>query len=307
MKNDFFGSASTGCLAESTTKWYNLETREFCPKLLRSEENRSMPPVDRARRRRLKKSILKHKMVLEPILCNSELRIKNGENRWNIVNECWDEGINITVGITINPLLDKFKTSKENREIIIDLQEGTVWSPLDRLKSLSEDSNEYAENILHFAFEPVQFTSKGIFGIRNSMVAFGRNPNDFDTLPYVCGLEEYNTGKKIFEETSKLLNMGVKDGDKANNWTEAFIKAWRRIRTNDHTLLRENEDGERLNFTKETEVLNNYINDLGLDYIGAHWRNFADKAYSSGKVGRWAGVLEDVIISCYNYKYKIKV
>ena len=301
-----FDSASIRCLAESTTKWYDLNTREFCPKVLHIDENRDTAPAERAKRRRLEKSIRNYGMALEPVMCNSLNEAFNGWHRWVIANKCWDEGINVVIGVTINPLLDRFKTSEEKRQAIITLQEGTPWSPFDKLVSLKKAGNEYAENILHFAFEPVEFTSKGIFGIRNTMAAFGRNPNDFDTLPYVCGLEEYNTGKRIFEETSKLLNMGVKDGDKANNWTEAFIKAWRRIRTNDHTLLRENEDGERLNFTKETEALNNYIDDLGLDYIGAHWRNFADKAYSSGKMGRWAGVLEDVIVNSYNYKYKVK-
>lgn len=303
MKKNLFDSASIRCLAESTTRWYNLETREFCP-VIYNKENRRILPEERAKRRRLEKSIRKYGMVLQPVLCNSKGEAYDGERRFRVVHDLWEEGIDVAIPVTINPLLDKFKTSAEKRSVLIALQEGTAWTPLDKLTALKRDGNEYAENILHFAFEPVQFTSKGIFGNRNAMAAMGRNPNDFDTLPYVCGFEEYNTGKQIFEETSKLLNMGVKDGDKANNWTEAFIKAWRRIRTNDPTLCREDENGDRT--VIDTKALNSMIDDLGLDYIGAHWRNFADKAYSSGKMGRWAGVLEDVIVNSYNYKYKVK-
>lgn len=299
MYNLIDKSAGTRYLAETKTRWFNLTTRQYCPELFFLSENRGLISVDKAKRRKLKKSILEQGMVMYPILCDSKLNIYDGQHRWQIVNELWDAGENIAVGIVINPWLDTDDTNKI-RHRLITLQEGCVWSPFDKLKSLSEQGNETAQTILKLAYEPVKYTSKGFYGIRNAFVAMGRNPDDFETLPYVCGQEEYEFSKRIFDETKLLLTLGVKTTDKVNNWTEAFIKAWRRIRANDKSLMKEDENGDRA--VVNTEALNVMIDDIGLELLGTRWRAYADKAYSSGKMGRWATVLETAIVNTFDFK-----
>lgn len=297
-------SAGTRCLAETKTEWYNLSTREFCPKLHRLNENRGLVPESKQRRRKLKKNIKEKGMVLQPILCDSDYNVYDGQNRWKIINELWNEGTDAILGITINPWLNENKTSEFKRSCLQALQEGTPWGPLDKLKALSDEGNEAAQCVLELAFKPSTFTKKGIYGIRNAFVAMGRNPDDFETLPYVYSQEEYYTSKRIFDETMLLLKLGVKSSDKLNNWTEAFIKAWRRIRTNDPNLKKEDENGDRAIIN--TKALNTMIDDIGIEALGNLWRCYADKAYATGKTGRWASVLEEAIMDTYKFKYKRK-
>jgi len=244
-------------------------------------------------------------MVLNPILCDSNYNIYDGQNRWKIVNELWDTGEDIKVGISINPWLTETESPKVRRTRLQVLQKNSPWTLTEKLKSLADDGNETAKYILKLAYEPVTYTKNGIYGIRNAFVAMGRRPDDFDsTLPYVCGQDEYELSKRIFNETNLLLQLGIKTSDKANNWTEAFIKAWRRIRTNDENLVKEDENGDRT--VVDTKALNVMIDEIGLDIIGVRWRCYANEAYASGKIGRWASVLETAITNTFDYENGIK-
>jgi hypothetical protein len=305
MKNYKINSAGTRCLAETETEWYDLTTREYCPLFHRLDLNRALVPLDRPRRRKLKNNIREKEMVLLPILCDKDYNIYDGHQRWKIVNELWDEGVNVKVGFTVNPWLNEDDPIERKRDNLISLQENTPWSPYDKLKSLADFNNETAQCILKLAYEPVTYTKKGIYGIRSAFVAMGRNPDDFDTLPVVLSPEDYELSQRIFNETNYLLTLGIKATDKANNWTEAFIKAWRRIRINDPKLAEEDENGDRA--PMDTNALNAAIEDVGLDTIGSYWRLFADKAYASGKVGRWAMVLGQAILAAYDRKHSVKI
>lgn len=294
-------SVSTRCKTDncnSGVQYFNLSTRNECPNLkLLKPINRELKDKSKMPYKDLEHSIRNFGYAYQPILVSADGFILDGQHRWKIVNDLWDKGVDVGISIVASPFV---KSTDDNiRQVIIDLQKGHAWTPEDKLKSLASTGNETAKLVLKLANNPLDITKKKKFGTRNAFVLMGMNPDNFDVIPEDVSQETVETANRLFEEVNTLLTIGKKEYEKANNWTEAFVKAWRRIRLNDPSLKKENEEGEKT--IVDTQALNNMIDSIGLVKLGFKWRAYADKALASGRIGRWAEVFERAIVQTYEY------
>lgn len=297
-------AGNTRCLPTNCTngvQYFNLSTRNNCPVLKTININRDLKDKSKMAYKDLERSIQSFGFAFQPILVTSDYFILDGQHRWKIVNNLWDQGIDVGISMVVCPNITS--TDDDIRQVIIDLQKGHAWTPEDKIKSLSLSNNETAQFIQKMANEPVSFFKANKFGMRNAFVVLGLNPNNFDDIPEFLSMEVEEEGKKLFKEIKTLLTIGKRENDKANNWTEPFIKAWRRIRLNYKDLEKVDENGEKL--VIDSEALNNMIEYVGIPEIGTKWRAYADSAFSSGKVGRWVEIFEKTIVQTYEWKSRI--
>lgn len=288
----------------SEVQSFNLTTRDNCPKLKLIQINRELNDKTKMSYRDLEKSIRTYGQVFQPILVTLDGYILDGQHRWKIVNDLWDEGINVTVRIVVAQNIRS--TDSDIISIIIDLQKGHAWTPEDKVKSLAKTGNETAQYVLELANKQSIVFSKGKrFGIRNALVLMGRNPDNFD-LPETISQEDVKTFETLYQEIFALVSVGMKPGDKANNWTEALIKAWRRIRLSHDELEAINREGIKTPI--DPEVLSRMVNEIGITEIAIKWRMYADAdgVFSSGRIPRWLNILYHTIIETYEYKIKFE-
>ena len=289
---------NSGLQNDNVVAYYNLFNRENCPELkIIPKLQRGLSDTSKMSYKDLERSILTFGYAYQPILVSADGYILDGQHRWKIVENLWEKGINVGISIVKTPLVKS--TDNNIRNVIIDLQKGHAWTPEDKLKSLAATGNETAKLILKLANNPLDITKKKKFGARNAFVLMGMNPDNFDVIPEDVSQETVETANRLFEEVNTLLTIGKKEYEKANNWTEAFVKAWRRIRLNDPSLKKENEEGEKT--IVDTQALNNMIDSIGLVKLGVKWRAYADKALASGRIGRWVEVFERAIVQTYEY------
>lgn len=283
---------------------FNLSTRENCPKLGTISINRELNDKTKMSYRDLEKSIRTYGCVFQPILISSDNYILDGQHRWKIVQSLWNEGIDVCISMVTAHNVKS--TDPDIMSIIIDLQKGHAWTPEDKVKSLAKAGNETAQYVLELANKQSAVFSKGKrFGIRNALVLMGRNPADFD-IPEIISQEDIKKFEKLYQEINFLITVGIKSGEIANNWTEALIKAWRRIR-----LSYENLEGLDSNGVKtpiDAKVLNNMVEEIGITEIAMKWRQYADvdSTFSSAKISRWLNMLYKTIIETHEWKTKLE-
>ena len=105
--------------------------------------------------------------------------------------------------------------------------------------------------------------------------------------------------ERLFNELNTILTLGNSGAGhiRQNNWSETFVKAWRRIRTNSVKTMKEDEEGVKT--TIDTKALNNMIDELGIETIGLYWINYAKDVFSTARVGRWVGMIERMVLQLY--------
>lgn len=281
----------TRCLSANEVKFFNLSTSQSFPDLKKINGNRSLNNYSD-----LKKSIKKSKRVFMPVLVTNDGYVLDGQHRVKITKELWEEGVDVIIGLLSIPFSSD---SKEVCDILIDLQKGHPWTPEDKVRYYACKGNETAKYVLTLANKSCPFLKSGRFGIRNAIVLLGMNPNKFEMEEYISE-REIEMCEKLFNELYILLNVGLDRKNKANNWLETLIKAWRRIKLYDADLGGEDETGYKYFFKpKEVRAM---LDEMGIEELAPNWYSSAisNGAFASSKIGRWLDVFNDSIVNTHS-------
>ena len=280
---------------------YDLSNCDLLPEYRRIKGNRMLYELSN-KYKALKNSIAGFLWSFQPVLVTADGYVLDGQNRLKIMRELWDSGVDaVLLVLTLPFTTDSFNTYKALQEI----QKKMVWTPEDKINSLVEKGNETAIFIRILADEPMDFFKSGRFGIRNALVVMGINPDKVDTVPFVLTKEKQDEAEQIFNEIKILLQYGRKEFGRINNWAEAFLKAWRRIRLG---MAQEGEDENGVRTVVTPSTLNERIKEIGIEAIGEDWATAArgQNAFSTAKLGRWVYVLESAINDRYHWMQQKK-
>ena len=290
IKLHFNTAGGTRCLPAAEVKYFNLSTSKSFPDLKKINGNRSLNNYSD-----LKKSIKNAGFIFQPVLITEDGYVLDGQHRVKITRELWDEGIDVVIGLMAIPFSSD---SKELGDILIELQKGHPWTPEDKVRFYANKGNETAKYVLTLANKSCPFLKSGRFGIRNSLVLMGMNPNAFEMDEYISE-GDIEVCEKLFNELYILLNVGLDRKNKANNWLETLIKAWRRIRLYDADLGGEDETGYKYFFNpKDVRAM---LDEMGVEELAPNWYPSAigNGAFASSKIGRWLDVFNDSIVSTH--------
>lgn len=286
-------AGGTRCLPVAEVKYFSLSTSKSFPDLKKINGNRSLNNYSE-----LKKSIKNAKLVFQPVLITEDGYILDGQHRVKIVKELWDEGTDVIIGLMALP----FKSdSKEVDDILIELQKGHPWTPEDKVRYYACKGNETAKYVLTLANKSCPFLKSGRWGIRNSLVLMGMNPSAFEMDEYISE-REVEVCEKLFNELYILLNVGLDRKNKANNWLETLIKAWRRIKLYDADVKLDAEDENGMKYEFSPKAVRGMLDEMGVEELAPNWYPFAieNGAFASSKIGRWLFVFKDSIIDTHN-------
>lgn len=300
IKVNYDREAGTRCSAPTEEKLlvFNLSSSGNFP-LTKKIPGQRPSFEESSKYRNLKKSILRYGKVYEPILITPDGYVLDGNHRLKIVKELWEKGIDVKVKVEVER-----DVPPEIVELLMVLQDGKSWSGEDFIRSQAEIGNKPAQYILELSERKVGFNQRGIFGLRNALVlTYGGIPSD-NIMPVDLDPMVVVEAERLFEELNTILTMGNsgKVHIRQNNWSETFVKAWRRIRTNNVNTMKEDEEGVKT--TIDTKVLNNMIDELGIELIGSNWAAFAKDVFSTARLGRWIGMIEKMVLQLYNAKHK---
>lgn len=241
----------------------------------------------------LEKSILQYKKVFVPIVVTPDGYLVDGVHRSKIARKLWDKGIDVEITVIEQEIPEDDKAG-----VVATVQEGKAWGPEDFLKSQAELGNESAKYVLELAERPFEFSKRDKFGVRNALkLTYGGFPQGYMMPEELDPLIKINA-ERLFNEITLLFHYGRKSSNFIlNNWTESFINAWRRIRMNAPNTASENEEGVKT--VIDTRTLNAMIDDIGLTKIGTSWPCFAQKAFSTTRLGQWIEMFEKMILQLH--------
>lgn len=295
-------AAGTRCLAPTQKKtWvYTLANSQDFP-IFKTIPGQRQSFEGSSNYKDLKKSILRYHKVFVPIVVTPDGYLTDGFHRTKIVKELWNSGIDVEITVMEQEVPEESKI-----EVMSDLQKGKAWDGEDFIYSQAQRGNKPAQYILEVANRKVDFNLRGIFGIRSAIVCtYGGMPKDY-IMPEDLDPQIVLQTEKLFSEITTLLTIGnsKKTHIKQNNWTQSFINAWRRIRTNDIKTQKEDEEGVKI--TIDTKALNNMIDEIGIEIIGEVWPAYAAETFSTSRLGKWVGMFERMILQLYASRDKFE-